>query len=150
MPNQRRGRPTNHPPSPPHSQRHASTSTLDRVFVTGVPIFARHGVLPQEAELGQRFVVDVTAHVDASPAAAADSVEGHDTISYADLHAAAVRIVGAGPRRATVEALATGVANDVLANHAAVAGVTVKVVKPAAPIEGLFESAGCELTRWRR
>ena len=112
-------------------------------------MFARHGVLPEEAVLGQRFVVDVSAHLDARPMAAADAVEAGIGVSYADLHATVVRIVGTGPRRATVEALATALADSVLSDHATVAGVTVKVAKPGAPIEGLFESAGCELTRWR-
>ena len=44
------------PPTPFH--------LLDRVFVTRMPFFARHGVHPAEAQLGQRFEVDAEVFID--------------------------------------------------------------------------------------
>jgi Trk K+ transport system NAD-binding subunit len=37
---------------------------LDRIEIVGIEVFGRHGVLPHERELGQRFVVDVALDVD--------------------------------------------------------------------------------------
>jgi 2-amino-4-hydroxy-6-hydroxymethyldihydropteridine diphosphokinase len=36
----------------------------DTIFVTGVVIHARHGILPYEEEVGQRFVIDLELSVD--------------------------------------------------------------------------------------
>jgi hypothetical protein len=37
---------------------------VDRITVTGIEVFAHHGVLPHERELGQRFVVDLALDLD--------------------------------------------------------------------------------------
>jgi dihydroneopterin aldolase len=42
----------------------------DRIIVRDLQVFARHGVLPEEAALGQRFAIDVTAYLDLAPAGA--------------------------------------------------------------------------------
>ncbi len=56
---------------------------MDRISVTGIEVFAHHGVLPHERELGQRFVVDLALELDLAPAAASDDVA--DTVHYGDL-----------------------------------------------------------------
>ena len=38
----------------------------DTIFVTGLSIHARHGVMDHETEVGQRFVIDLELSVDLS------------------------------------------------------------------------------------
>lgn len=86
--------------------------------------------------------------LDASRAARGDEVGA--SVDYSSLHAIASSVVSAtAPRKATVEALAGGVADAVLATHAVAAAAWVRVTKPAAPIPGVFGTAGCEVRRWR-
>ncbi|MDO4180742.1 MAG: dihydroneopterin aldolase [Bacteroidales bacterium] len=54
------------------------------IYLEGVRIFARHGVLPQETQVGSYFTIDLRLKTDFSQAARTDELEG--TISYADVH----------------------------------------------------------------
>ncbi len=40
----------------------------DKIILEGMVFFGYHGTLPEENTLGQRFVVDVTLHLDLRPA----------------------------------------------------------------------------------
>lgn len=53
---------------------------MDRIELTGLEIWGRHGVLPHERELGQRFLVDVVVELDVSAAMASDDLG--DTLDY--------------------------------------------------------------------
>lgn len=55
------------------------------IYLEGVRIFARHGVLPQETQVGSYFTIDLRLKTDFSQAACTDKLEG--TVSYADVHA---------------------------------------------------------------
>ena len=134
------------PFSPPSSSFSSSSSTstsppptpfhlLDRVFVSGMPFFARHGVHPAEAELGQRFEVDAEVFIDglvrsvlaeegeekeqrasstssSSRFPPADSVPR--TFDYSRIHAVARAVVADGPRAQLVETLAARIADALL------------------------------------
>ena len=109
--------------------------------------WGRHGVLPEETTLGQRFDVDATVFVDLTAAAASDAVS--DTVDYGRVHAIA-RSVVEGPPRALVEGVAGAIADGVLASFPRAAGVWVAVRKPAAPVAGaVFEHCGVEVRRRR-
>ena len=54
---------------------------METIEVSGLELWAHHGVLDQERRVGNRFVVDVSLDVDLSKAMASDSVS--DTINYA-------------------------------------------------------------------
>jgi dihydroneopterin aldolase len=102
----------------------------DHVRISGLRVFARHGVLPHEAEYGQVFVIDVDASLDLAPAGKSDEL-GH-TLHYGRLAAAVAELV-ATRRRNLIEAVAEDVAQLVLAEPG-VEEVTVTVTKPHAPI----------------
>lgn len=48
---------------------------MDRLALKGMAFYGYHGVLPEEASLGQRFLVDVTAYLDLRQVAASDSLQ---------------------------------------------------------------------------
>lgn len=68
-----------------------------------IEFFGRHGLLPEENRLGQKYVVDVVLYLDLSPAGVADELEL--TINYADLYEVIKKVVE-GPPVALVEDLA--------------------------------------------
>lgn len=68
---------------------------LDVIHLSGVEVFAHHGVFPEEREHGQIFVVDLDVEYDARPAARSDDVL--DTINYAQLAEAVHNAVASDP-----------------------------------------------------
>jgi 7,8-dihydroneopterin aldolase/epimerase/oxygenase len=118
---------------------------LDRIRVTGIEVFAHHGVLPHERELGQRFVVDLELELDLAPAAASDDVR--DTVHYGEL-AADVAALVAGEPVDLIETVAERVALRCLADERVVAA-EVTVHKPAAPLPVVAAEVAVTVRRGR-
>ncbi|WP_028708809.1 dihydroneopterin aldolase [Propionicicella superfundia] len=98
-----------------------------RVELTGIRVFARHGVLPAERRSGQEFVVDVRCGI--------THPEGDDiglTVDYAALAQRVHDLVAADPVD-LIETVADRVARDCL-SLARVSWVEVTVHKPQAPM----------------
>ena len=55
----------------------------DTIFITGLVIHARHGVMEHETEVGQRFVIDLELYTDLSESSRTDRLA--DTVSYANV-----------------------------------------------------------------
>lgn len=110
-----------------------STPSPDRIEVTGVRGWGRHGVLPEETRLGQQFVADLVLHVDTAAAGRADALAR--TVNYAEV-AAVAREEIEGEAVALVETLAERLAARVLTTvgHPLVRRVEVTIHKPAAPV----------------
>ncbi|GJE60310.1 dihydroneopterin aldolase [Methylobacterium trifolii] len=118
----------------------------DRILVSRIAVFARHGVLPEEAVLGQRFYVSLDCSLDLGPAGRTDDVG--ETVSYADLTALAVEI--ATQRRfALIEALAEAIAGAALARFARLSAIGVRIDKPGAPVPAILDGVAVEITRRR-
>lgn len=115
------------------------------ILLRGLEVFGRHGALPAERELGQRFVVDLALTVDPCPATATDALA--DTVDYAAL-ADAVAAIVAGPRVALLERLAERIAQAALAAPSAVA-VEVTVRKPHVALAHTLTEAAVSLRRAR-
>lgn len=119
---------------------------MDRILLAGMEFYGYHGVLRQERELGQRFIVDVELELDLKKAGITDNLD--ETISYADVYEV-VRQVVTGPPSHLIEAVAERVAAGLL-NDPRVYRVKVRVKKPQAPIAGIFDYMGVEIERRRR
>ena len=103
---------------------------LDRIALTGIRGTGFHGVFDEERADGQEFVVDVVVFVDLAAATRSDDLG--DTVDYGRLAANVVtRIEGESVN--LIETLAARIAADIL-SHPLVAGTTVTVHKPHAPI----------------
>ena len=55
----------------------------DTIFINGVVIHARHGVMEHETEVGQRFVIDLELTADLSESSRTDRLA--DTVSYSNV-----------------------------------------------------------------
>ena len=120
--------------------------SMDRIAVTRIAVFGRHGVLPEEAILGQRFYISLDAQLDLGPAGRSDDVA--QTVSYADL-AQIVVDIATGQRFNLIEALAETIAAVILDRFAPVESITVRVDKPSAPVPAILDGVSVAITRRR-
>ena len=113
------------------------------VRIHGLEVFGRHGVLPQETALGQRFVVDLEIVLTDSGSTLSDDLA--QTVDYAAL-ADAVAAIVAGEPVALLERLAGLIADRALAEPLA-REVTVTVRKPHVAIPHTVRETAVTLRR---
>ncbi len=118
----------------------------DRIVLKGLQVFARHGVLPEEKKLGQRFALDVTAFVDLRPAGTSDDYR--HTVCYDALTKRVLETVTAR-RFYLIEAAAEAVAEALFGAFPAIERVVVEIRKPSAAIDAVFEHVGVVIDRSR-
>ena len=119
----------------------------DTIFVSGLVIHARHGVMEHETEVGQRFVIDLELYADLQESSRSDKLA--DTVSYANVVATATAAFKDTNYR-LLERAAGAVADAILASFVRVRAVKVTVHKPHAPIAAIFDDVGVVLTRSRQ
>ena len=119
----------------------------DTIFITGVVIHARHGVMEHETEVGQRFVIDLDLSVDLSESSQTDRLA--DTVSYSNVVATATAAFK-NTNYKLLERAAGAVAEAILVAFPRINVVKVTVHKPHAPIAAIFEDVGVALTRSRQ
>lgn len=117
----------------------------DRIRLEGLRVFAKHGMLAGEAQVGQTFLVDVEVELDLASAAVSDDVA--DTVDYGKLASRVSELVSI-ERWNLIETVAERVCGLVL-DDGRVECVTVTVHKPSAPIDVPFEDVSVTLTRRR-
>lgn len=118
----------------------------DHIRVHRLAVFARHGVLPEEAVTGQRFFISLDAEVDTRAAGTSDDLT--KSVSYAEMADVAVGI--ATTRRFNLlEALAEAIATDILERFPLIEAITICVDKPSAPVPHLLDTVSVEITRSR-
>jgi 7,8-dihydroneopterin aldolase/epimerase/oxygenase len=119
----------------------------DRIFLRGMRFFARHGVFEEEARLGQTFEVDLECLLDMRFYSRTDDAAA--AVRYDHLFDTVRDVVVSGERVGLIETLGERIAEAVLGRFARLDQVRVVVRKPAAPIDGMFDTLGIEITRGR-
>ncbi len=130
----------------PSAARPARRAEPDRIELTGLRVFGRHGVAPRERRDGQEFVVDVTVWLDLDRAAGTDELA--DTLDYGALATRAAAVAGGEPCD-LIETLAARIVDDVMRDERAHAA-EVTVHKPTAPIPLDFADVAVTAHRSRR
>lgn len=119
----------------------------DRILLQGMIFFGRHGTLPPERELGQRFVVDVELHCDLRAAGTADDLA--QTVDYSEVYRQARAIVEGPPVQLT-ETVAEQIAAAILEQHTRVEAVRVRVTKPNVRLDDtVLAGSAVEIVRHR-
>jgi dihydroneopterin aldolase len=118
---------------------------MDRITLTGVDVYAHHGVHPAERELGQRFVIDVALSGDWSQAARSDALG--QALDYVAVHRR-IHAVTASHSFQLLEALAEALCADLLEVFP-VARVEVTVHKPNPPIPNFLGRVSVTVARDR-
>jgi dihydroneopterin aldolase len=119
----------------------------DTIFIAGVVVHARHGVMEHEKEVGQRFVIDLELFADLQEASRSDRLS--DTVSYSHVVATATAAFKNANYK-LLERAAGAVADAILVAFPRVRAVKVTVHKPHAPIAEIFDDVGVVLTRNRQ
>lgn len=103
---------------------------MDTIHLTGLEVWARHGVLEHEARIGQQFLIDVRLDLDLTVAAATDDLDA--TVDYGVLAGRIHEVASAGPHQ-LIEKVAGEIA-DVCLGLDRVEACEVTVRKPSAPL----------------
>lgn len=117
-----------------------------KIELKDLAFYAYHGVLDEEARLGQRFTLDLQLRL----------VDGLDfsldrpecTVNYAEVYAV-VKEVFLGARYHLLECAAEAILTAILERFERVAEATVKVKKPAVPVDCICQYFSVEVSRCR-
>ena len=123
----------------------AARNTADRITLVGLRATGFHGVLAQERENGQVFLIDVTVQLSLREAGASDELA--ETIDYGQLASRVVAAVETDPVD-LIETVAERIAALVLEDPRAQV-VEVVVHKPDAPITVPFDDVTVTIVRGR-
>lgn len=115
---------------------------MDRVFIEGLSIAGKHGVLEHERRLEQEFVLDISASFDAKPSAASDTIA--DTVDYIRFRDIARETIQ-NESHYLIERVAQTIADRILEDQR-IGEVTITVRKPAVLASGI---PGISITRTR-
>ena len=118
----------------------------DTIFVTGLVIHARHGVMEHETEVGQRFVIDLELYTDLQESSRTDRLA--DTVSYSDVVTTTTAAIK-NTNYKLLERAAGAVADAIMSHFPRIRAVKITVHKPHAPIAAIFDDVGVVLTRSR-
>jgi dihydroneopterin aldolase len=117
----------------------------ERIFLSGIEVYAFGGVTDAEKETGQRYRVDVELEVDLSLPAQSDDLA--HTVHYGEVYSLVVEVLRE-KRFNLIEHAAARVA-DRLLRAFPVERVTVRLAKLLPPIDGVVASAAVEVSRTR-
>jgi dihydroneopterin aldolase len=106
------------------------------IRIEGICVFAHHGVLPEEKERGQDFLIDITLELERP----CDDDSLDSTVDYAWAASEAARIATATSYD-LIETLATEIASEMLRSPV-VRAAQVSVRKPSAPMPVRVGSVG--------
>jgi len=117
---------------------------MDKIILKNLVFYAYHGVLSEENKLGQKFILDVTLLCDIKKAGFLDDV--NYTINYAEVYSIIKDIVETNKFN-LIETIAETCAQEILSSFIRVDEVIIKVKKPQAPIEGIYDYFAIEIRR---
>lgn len=118
---------------------------MDTITIEGIEVFAHHGVLAEEKENGQLFLIDLEMAIDLRPAGVSDRIA--DTVDYGTVGKEVHDLVASGSWD-LIEKVAEEVASHLLTYP--IEAVTVTVHKPGAPLAVPFSDVTVCIHRDRR
>ncbi len=119
---------------------------MDKITLKNMKFYAFHGVLPEEQSQGQDFYIDVEMLVDLRKCGINDSLE--DTVDYSAVYDT-VKDVTQNNKFQLIEKLADSISREILSRYENISGITVRVRKPQAPINGELDWPEVEIERSR-
>ena len=119
---------------------------IAKIVLKELVFFAQHGLLEEEAKLGQRFRLNVVVELEPSLDLAADTPDS--TVNYVELYAT-IKEIFTEQRFNMIEAAADAIAVGILERFAKLVSVTVEVKKPSVPVDCACDYFAAEVTRCR-
>jgi len=121
---------------------------MDKIFIKDLEIFAFHGVMQQEKELGQKFLISLELFLDLKEAGKNDDLS--KTVNYGEL-CCEVEMEFQKESYDLIERAAEKLGEFILLNYNKVERVKVSIKKPWAPIGRNLLYAGVEIDRvWHK
>lgn len=117
---------------------------MDCIRIKRLEVFAKHGAIPEENVLGQKFLISVGLYCDLREAGLTDDLER--SVSYA----AAAEFIKKRTEENTfrlIERLAEYLAQEILLQFPSIQKVEIEVEKPWAPVLLPLETVSVSLTR---
>ncbi len=116
------------------------------MIISGLKLYAYHGVREREKENGQFFMLDIVIYCDLLPAGTSDEL--FDTVSYSDV----VKTVSKCFTERSfdlIEAAAQHVCDVLFATYDKINSIDITLKKPDAPIDAVFDHVAVRLLRDR-
>lgn len=117
----------------------------DEIHVENLEIFANHGVFPEETKLGQKFLVSLTMYTNTRKAGKTDELE--NSIHYGEVSAFMTAFMKEHTYK-LIEAAAEHLVEALMLNYPLLAGVTLELKKPWAPVGLPLETVSVKITRF--
>ena len=119
---------------------------MDRISIKNLEIFAKHGVLPEENVLGQKFVVSVSLFTDLREAAKSDDLS--KSLDYGTV-CGTIKSFLEGNSFKLIETAAEGLAEKLLTENPSLQKIRIEFKKPWAPVSVHLETVSVEIERAR-
>lgn len=119
---------------------------MDEIRISGLKIFANHGVYNFEKEKGQHFVINATLFLSLCKAGASDDL--NNTVNYAEC-CEFIQNVFTQKSYDLIETTANELAYGILKKYPTVEKVEIEVCKPEAPITIPFDNVSVFVSRAR-
>jgi len=118
--------------------------SLDKINIKNLEVFARHGVLPGENVLGQKFLISATLYMDLRQAGKSDELTR--TLDYSELCCIIKAFVEDNTFR-LIETVAERLAEKLLIENPLLQRIWLEIKKPWAPIAIPLEMVSIEIER---
>ena len=117
---------------------------MDKILMQNLGFYGYHGLLKEESVLGQKFFLDIELDINTKEAGLTDDMT--KSVSYADVYEVVKDIVQ-NQRFNLLESLAENIAKEVLEKFDLVKGIMIRVKKPEAPVNGIYDYFGVQIRR---
>lgn len=117
---------------------------MDCIEIRRLEVFAKHGVLPEENMLGQKFLISVSLSVDTRKAGQTDNLE--ESVNYACV-AERIKEITENNTFRLIERLAEVIARELLMEFPSAEQIEVEVEKPWAPVLLPLETVSVRISR---
>ena len=118
---------------------------MDKILMNNLGFYGYHGVLKEESILGQKFFFDIELYLDTKLAGITDDM--NKSVSYAEVYDVVKNIVE-NKRFNLLEALSHNIAMEILERFELIEEIMVRVKRPEAPVNGIYDYFGVEI--WRK
>ena len=117
---------------------------MDQIIIKGLEVVAKHGVLKEEQEKAQPFIVNATLHIDTSKAGRSDELS--DSVDYGKI-CESIKEFMTQYRMNLLETIANRLARKLLMSYPEIEAVTLEIEKPQAPIPMKFDNVSVKIHR---
>ncbi|MHC1721818.1 MAG: 2-amino-4-hydroxy-6-hydroxymethyldihydropteridine diphosphokinase [Aminipila sp.] len=117
---------------------------MDRINIKKLEVFGKHGVLPEETVLGQKFLVNAVLYTDTRQAGITDDLD--KSISYALVYQFITKFMQEHTFK-LIEAVAEKLAEAMLCEFKGLESVELEIEKPWAPIGLPLQNVSIQIER---